>query len=178
MKACDLLVQVESGLAGMIGHPAGPGPDGVSGSNIACDLAAYTAVLTGQGRTIAVSLVDGTGDWMRVPLPHAEGKPAALRPGWAWSIPSSALMALSPLPTATWHQSGCRTSGNGPPSPPPCCTTRRWRRGLAWKPMLASTNHAGANGTVFGLVNNLQCFDGASGAAPYASRRSPPSTTA
>ena len=81
MKAYDLLVQAETGLAGITGHPAGPGRVGVSVSDIACGMSAHAAVLeallgraiTGKGRRIAVSLFDGTADWMNVPLLYEEG---------------------------------------------------------------------------------------------------------
>ncbi|WP_376097285.1 CaiB/BaiF CoA transferase family protein [Roseomonas sp. CCTCC AB2023176] len=81
MKAYDLLVQAESGLASITGHPAGPGRVGVSVCDIACGMAAHAAVLealiergrTGEGRAIAVSLFDGMADWMNVPLLTFEG---------------------------------------------------------------------------------------------------------
>lgn len=81
MKAYDLLVQAESGLAAITGHPAGPGRVGVSVCDIACGMAAHAAVLealigrgvTGEGRAIAVSLFDGMADWMSVPLLYHEG---------------------------------------------------------------------------------------------------------
>jgi crotonobetainyl-CoA:carnitine CoA-transferase CaiB-like acyl-CoA transferase len=81
MKAYDLLVQAESGLASITGHPAGPGRVGVSVCDIACGMAAHAAVLealigrgiTGRGRGIAVSLFDGMADWMNVPLLFFEG---------------------------------------------------------------------------------------------------------
>jgi crotonobetainyl-CoA:carnitine CoA-transferase CaiB-like acyl-CoA transferase len=81
MKAYDLLVQAESGLAAITGHPAGPGRVGVSVADIACGMNAHAAVLealiarsiTGQGTGIAVSLFDGMADWMNVPLLYFEG---------------------------------------------------------------------------------------------------------
>jgi len=81
MKAYDLLVQAETGLAGVTGHPAGPGRVGVSVSDIACGMSAYAAVLealigrslSGMGRKLEVSLYDATADWMNVPLLYAEG---------------------------------------------------------------------------------------------------------
>jgi crotonobetainyl-CoA:carnitine CoA-transferase CaiB-like acyl-CoA transferase len=81
MKAYDLLVQAESGLAAITGHPAGPGRVGVSVCDIACGMAAHAAVLealiergiTGRGKGIAVSLFDGMADWMNVPLLFFEG---------------------------------------------------------------------------------------------------------
>ncbi|MGX9965774.1 CaiB/BaiF CoA transferase family protein [Roseomonas sp. F4] len=81
MKAYDLLVQAESGLAAVTGHPAGPGRVGVSVADIACGMNAHAAVLealiargiTGQGSGIAVSLFDGIADWMNVPLLYFEG---------------------------------------------------------------------------------------------------------
>ena len=45
MKAYDLLVQAESGLAMITGHPAGPGRVGVSVCDIACGMAAHAGVL-------------------------------------------------------------------------------------------------------------------------------------
>ncbi len=81
MKAYDLLVQAESGLASITGHPAGPGRVGVSVADIACGMNAHAAVLeallaraqTGAGAAIAVSLFDSLADWMNVPLLYAEG---------------------------------------------------------------------------------------------------------
>ena len=81
MKAYDLLVQAESGLAGVTGHPAGPGRVGVSACDIACGMAAHAGVLealiargkTGFGQGLKVSLFDGMADWMNVPLLYFEG---------------------------------------------------------------------------------------------------------
>jgi itaconate CoA-transferase len=81
MKAYDLLVQAESGLASITGHPAGPGRVGVSVCDIACGMAAHAAVLealiargiTGEGSRLEVSLFDGMADWMNVPLLYFEG---------------------------------------------------------------------------------------------------------
>jgi crotonobetainyl-CoA:carnitine CoA-transferase CaiB-like acyl-CoA transferase len=81
MKAYDLLVQAESGLAMITGHPAGPGRVGVSACDIACGMAAHAGVLealigrgiTGQGSGLKVSLFDGMADWMNVPLLFYEG---------------------------------------------------------------------------------------------------------
>ena len=81
MKAYDLLVQAESGLATITGHPAGPGRVGVSACDIACGMSAHAAVLealigrsvTGQGSRLEVSLFDGMADWMNVPLLCFEG---------------------------------------------------------------------------------------------------------
>ena len=81
MKAYDMLVQAESGLAGITGHPAGPGRVGVSACDIACGMAAQSGVLealiergrTGVGKGLRVSLFDGMADWMNVPLLYFEG---------------------------------------------------------------------------------------------------------
>ena len=81
MKAYDLLVQAESGVASITGHPAGPGRIGVSACDIACGMAAHAAVLealigrgiTGRGAGLKVSLFDGMADWMNVPLLYYEG---------------------------------------------------------------------------------------------------------
>src|SRR5919199_2781537 len=81
MKAYDLLVQAESGLASITGRAEGPGRVGVSACDIACGMNAHAAVLealiergiTGRGKGIAVSLFDGMADWMTVPLLQYEG---------------------------------------------------------------------------------------------------------
>jgi crotonobetainyl-CoA:carnitine CoA-transferase CaiB-like acyl-CoA transferase len=81
MKAYDLLVQAESGLAMITGHPAGPGRVGVSACDIACGMAAHSGVLealigrgiSGRGQSLKVSLFDGMADWMNVPLLFFEG---------------------------------------------------------------------------------------------------------
>ncbi len=81
MKAYDLLVQAESGLAAITGHPAGPGRVGVSACDVACGMAAHASVLealiergrTGVGRGLSTSLFAGMADWMAVPLLYYEG---------------------------------------------------------------------------------------------------------
>ena len=81
MKAYDLLVQAESGLAMITGHPAGPGRVGVSACDIACGMSAHAGILealiergiSGQGKALKCSLFDGMADWMNVPLLFYEG---------------------------------------------------------------------------------------------------------
>ena len=78
MKAYDLLIQAETGLASLTGPPEAPGRVGVSVSDIAAGLNAYAAILeallrrerTGEGASLAVSLFDATAEWMAVPLLH------------------------------------------------------------------------------------------------------------
>ena len=85
MKAYDLLIQCETGLASITGSPAEPGRVGVSVADIACGMNAHAAILealiaratTGEGRGIAVSLFDSIADWMTVPLLHQEHGGAA-----------------------------------------------------------------------------------------------------
>lgn len=80
MKAYDLLVQAESGLASITGAPESPGRVGVSVCDIAAGMNALSGILfallartrTGKGQTIRVSLFDGMSDWMTVPLMHYE----------------------------------------------------------------------------------------------------------
>jgi len=81
MKAYDLLVQAESGLAAVTGRAEGPGRVGFSVCDITCGTIAHAAVLealiergiTGRGKGVAVSLFDGMADWMNVPLLMFEG---------------------------------------------------------------------------------------------------------
>jgi crotonobetainyl-CoA:carnitine CoA-transferase CaiB-like acyl-CoA transferase len=80
MKAYDLLIQAETGLAAISGHPAGPGRVGISLCDIACGITAHAAVLeallerhrTGRGKGLQVSLFDAMADWMNVPLMQYE----------------------------------------------------------------------------------------------------------
>jgi len=80
MKAYDLLIQCETGLASITGAPAEAGRVGVSVADIACGMNAYSAVLqalyertrTGRGSGVAVSLFDSLADWMTVPLLHQD----------------------------------------------------------------------------------------------------------
>jgi len=80
MKAYDLLVQCESGLASITGAPDQPGRVGVSVCDIACGMYAHAGILealierqrTGLGKGLAVSLFDALADWMTVPLLHQQ----------------------------------------------------------------------------------------------------------
>ena len=86
MKAYDLLIQCESGLASVTGVPEGPGRVGVSIADIASGMYAHAALLealyererTGRGKGVAISMFDALADWMAVPLIHADyGRPPA-----------------------------------------------------------------------------------------------------
>ncbi len=78
MKAYDLLVQCESGMASITGTPDAPGRIGVSACDINCGQQAYSAILealiarehSGEGCIIAVSLFDSMVEWLAVPLLH------------------------------------------------------------------------------------------------------------
>lgn len=78
MKAYDLLVQCESGLASITGTPDGPGRVGFSICDITCGTQAYIAILealierqhSNEGAVIEVSLFDSMAEWMAVPLMH------------------------------------------------------------------------------------------------------------
>ena len=78
MKAYDLLIQCESGLASVTGTPDAPGRVGVSIADIASGMTAHAAILealyererTGAGKGLAVSMFDALADWMTVPLLH------------------------------------------------------------------------------------------------------------
>ena len=89
MKAYDLLVQAECGLAGITGSPMKPGvsvcrsgyrggDDGTSGDHAG----ALCAGKTGRGRVIELSLFHALSDWMNVPyLQHHYGGREIKRPG-------------------------------------------------------------------------------------------------
>jgi crotonobetainyl-CoA:carnitine CoA-transferase CaiB-like acyl-CoA transferase len=80
MKAYDLLVQSESGLASITGAASEPGRVGVSICDISCGMYAHAAILealiarsvSGKGKGIRVSLFDSIADWMTVPLLHQD----------------------------------------------------------------------------------------------------------
>ncbi|MDH3229597.1 MAG: CoA transferase [Alphaproteobacteria bacterium] len=90
MKAYDLLVQAESGLATVTGTPDSVGRVGVSVCDIAAGMYAHQAILqalfarerTGRNRGIQVSLYGAMADWMNVPyLQHHYGGQTPKRPG-------------------------------------------------------------------------------------------------
>jgi itaconate CoA-transferase len=89
MKAYDLLIQAETGLASITGPPEAPGRVGVSVSDIAAGLAAHAAILealyarehTGSGAALEISLFGATAEWMAVPLIHHDAGSAPQREG-------------------------------------------------------------------------------------------------
>ncbi len=76
MRAYDMLVQAESGLASVTGTPEAPGRVGVSACDIGTGMNAHGAILqalyarerTGEGAEIAVSMFDSMAEWMNMPL--------------------------------------------------------------------------------------------------------------
>jgi crotonobetainyl-CoA:carnitine CoA-transferase CaiB-like acyl-CoA transferase len=89
MKAYDLLIQAETGLASVTGAEDAPGRVGISICDIAAGTTAYAAILeallkrarTGLGDGLAVSLFDVMAEWMSVPLLHHDygaGAPARI----------------------------------------------------------------------------------------------------
>ena len=76
MKAYDLLIQAETGLASITGSADAPGRVGISVADIATGMYAWSAILEaliargikGHGQHIEVSLFDALADWMTVPL--------------------------------------------------------------------------------------------------------------
>lgn len=80
MKAYDLLVQAESGLASVSGPPGHPARVGVSVCDIATGVSAALAIhealrrrdKTGHGEGLAISLFDVMAEWMTVPLLHLD----------------------------------------------------------------------------------------------------------
>jgi itaconate CoA-transferase len=76
MRAYDMLVQAESGLASVTGTADAPGRVGVSICDLGTGLNACAAILqalyarerTGQGSALAVSMFDAMADWMGAAL--------------------------------------------------------------------------------------------------------------
>ena len=71
-RAYDMLVQSESGLVALTGTEETPSKVGISISDIAAAMYAYSGILTallvrketGQGTAIDISLLDSIGEWM------------------------------------------------------------------------------------------------------------------
>lgn len=80
MKAYDLLIQAETGLASVTGTPEAPGRVGVSICDIAAGMYALIGILealhererTGRGKSVKISLFDAMAEWMAVPLMYQE----------------------------------------------------------------------------------------------------------
>jgi len=80
MKAYDMLMQAESGLASITSGPEAPARVGVSACDVATGMYAHAGILealydrerTGKGSGVAVSLFDSMADWMAVPLLHQD----------------------------------------------------------------------------------------------------------
>ncbi|MFH8239303.1 CaiB/BaiF CoA transferase family protein [Streptomyces sp. NPDC018321] len=78
-KAYDLMVQAESGLLSVTGTPEEMAKVGVSVSDIAAGMYAYSSVLaallergrTGRGAHLDVSMLEATVEWMGFPLYYA-----------------------------------------------------------------------------------------------------------
>ena len=90
MRAYDLLVQAESGLASITGGVNEMGRIGVSICDIGAGMTAHAAILealyrrkdTGEGASLKVSLFDVAAEWMAVPLIHSDyGNGAPKREG-------------------------------------------------------------------------------------------------
>ena len=122
MKAYDLLVQAETGLASITGHPAGPGRVGVSIVDVGCGMTAHAAILealiargiSGRGQGLRTSLFEATADWMTVPLLYTEafGHPPArlglahpsVCPYGAFAIADGTLVLISIQNEREWVQ--------------------------------------------------------------------------
>ncbi|MFT7531491.1 MAG: itaconate CoA-transferase [Gammaproteobacteria bacterium] len=90
MRAYDLLIQAEAGLAAVSGGADEMGRIGVSICDIGAGMTAHAAILealyrrekNAQGASLAVSLFDVAAEWMTVPLVHSDyGKGAPTRQG-------------------------------------------------------------------------------------------------
>jgi crotonobetainyl-CoA:carnitine CoA-transferase CaiB-like acyl-CoA transferase len=192
MKAYDLLVQAESGLASVTGHPAGPGRVGVSVVDIATGMNAHAAVLealiargiTGRGTGIAVSLFDAMADWMNVPLLFLEGTGRApervglahpsICPYGAFATSDGALVLVSVQNEREWAGFCAGVLGNpacprgraGAATPNAWRTVPRWDAHIAAasRPARGEARPAGAGGHRLRLRER----GGGAGAAPGA----------
>jgi crotonobetainyl-CoA:carnitine CoA-transferase CaiB-like acyl-CoA transferase len=92
MKAYDLMVQSEAGLVSVTGSAGEVAKVGISVSDIAAGMYAYSGVLaallergrTGRGSVVDVSMLESTVEWMGFPLYYAyQGAPPPPRAGAA-----------------------------------------------------------------------------------------------
>jgi hypothetical protein len=92
MKAYDLMVQSEAGLVSITGTSGETAKVGISVSDIAAGMYAYSGVLaallergsTGRGSVVDVSMLESTVEWMGFPLYYSyQGAPPAPRAGAA-----------------------------------------------------------------------------------------------
>ena len=122
LKAYDLLVQCESGLAGISGAPEACGRIGVSICDIGAGMNATIAILsalalrekTGQGSGVSVSLFDGAADWMTVPYVHeiyGAGAPPrmglrhpSIAPYGAYATKDGSSIVISIQNEREWHR--------------------------------------------------------------------------
>jgi crotonobetainyl-CoA:carnitine CoA-transferase CaiB-like acyl-CoA transferase len=121
MKAYDLLVQAESGLASVSGPPGNPARIGVSVCDIATGVSAALAIhealrrrdRTGHGEGVAISLFDVIAEWMTVPLLHYDYLGAApvnmgmahptVAPYGAFSTADRRTLIISVQNDREWH---------------------------------------------------------------------------
>ncbi len=89
-KAYDFLVQAESGVSSVTGTEDAPARVGVSLTDLATGLTAFSAILralirrgtTGKGMDLSISMFDTMADWMNMPLMlHRYGPGAPERSG-------------------------------------------------------------------------------------------------
>lgn len=75
-RAFDLLLQAETGLLSITGHPGRPAKVGIPVADIAAGMYGLTGILaalyerreTGRGRTISISMFDTLTEWLSFPL--------------------------------------------------------------------------------------------------------------
>ncbi|MEU5753193.1 CaiB/BaiF CoA-transferase family protein [Streptomyces sp. NPDC047829] len=120
-KAYDLMVQAESGLLSVTGTPEEMAKVGVSVSDIAAGMYAYSSILaallergrTGRGTHLDVSMLEATVEWMGFPLYYAlDGAEPPPRAGAAH---------------ATIHPYGPFTAGDGKVVMMAIQNEREWR---------------------------------------------------
>ncbi|WP_121747483.1 CaiB/BaiF CoA-transferase family protein [Streptomyces sp. E2N166] len=134
-KAYDLMVQSESGLLSVTGSPDDMAKVGISVSDIAAGMYAYSSILgallergrTGRGTHLDVSMLEATVEWMGFPLYYAfDGAEPPPRAGAAH---------------ATIHPYGPYTAGDGKVVMMAIQNDREWRgfcAGFLDRPELAA----------------------------------------
>ena len=152
MKAYDLLIQCETGLASITGVPERAGPRRRLGrrhrlrderARRASCRRSIERERTGEGSGVAVSLFDCLADWMTVPLLHHDyGGKAPERVGL--NHPRSPPTApIAPATASRWCWRS-RTSANGSAFCRSCWSSRAGRRSALCRQRAAGRASAGA----------------------------------
>jgi crotonobetainyl-CoA:carnitine CoA-transferase CaiB-like acyl-CoA transferase len=132
MKAYDLMVQAEAGLLSVTGTPDEVAKVGISVSDIAAGMYAYSSILaallergrTGRGAHLDVSVLEATVEWMGFPLyysydgaeppPRAGAAHATIYPYGPWTAGDGVVVMMAIQNEREWQRFCDRFLGDPP----------------------------------------------------------------